>query len=384
MTELVTDLLPWLAAFYLLDAVVQLRRGQVLFDRDWGGGFGLRRFGLHASALSPLGVSVLAHDLPYLPTPLGVWLFDPQVRRSPPVIRPEALRFLAWAELAPVRAERSAVKSGDQLLFRARSPRGAQTVASGLESLRRLAEGEREAAISVSLARALDLTAAQNRWRRVRLPLALTTAFCTAGFLLLFAGLPYAAYLSTAELRWERTLGALLLAHLGTLLSAGWTLSRAGAGAGGVAAAVFTLGIFPAFAARAGTQILREAFVEWDPLAISGALLTPQAFLQVARYEAVRGELSRHATAGLGLAPFWSARMAAQEKLFREAGTTTSEAVAPPRLSGDARGWCPLCLGEYRDGFAQCSDCEVPLQPAVARAESGLERPPGATPRCGT
>ncbi len=382
MTELVTDLLPWLAAFYLLDAVVQLRRGQVLFDRDWGGGFGLRRSGLHASALSPLGVSVLAHDLPYLPTPEGVWLFDPQVRRSLPVIRPDALRFVAWTSLAPVRAERSAVKSGGQLLFRARNPRGAQTVASGLESLRQMAEAEREAAISTSLARALDLSAVRTRWKRVRLPLALTSAFGTAQFLLLFAGLPWAAYLSTDELRWERILGALLLAHLGTLLSAGWTLSRAGAGAGGVAAAVFTLGIFPAYAARAGAQILREAFVEWDPLAISGALLSPRAFLQVARYEAVRSQLSLEATAGLGLAPFWSARLAAQARLLEEAGTGASQVTAPPRLSGDARAWCPLCLGEYREGFVHCSDCEIPLRPAGLPLQAGPAAP--ATARFGT
>jgi len=308
---------------------------------------------------------VVSHELPYLPTREGVWLFDPEARGSPAVIAPEALRFVSWQELGPVTAQRTAVRAGRRLIFRARSPRGALQVAVSLEALRQAPELEREARWAAAQRAALDVTSARARWKRLRRPLAVTSAFSGAEFLLLFGALPYVAFWSTTELRWERTLLALLWAHLGTLVGAAWTLKRAGTPAAAVASTVFTLAIFPAYAARASAQLLRDAFLEWEPLAVAAALLPAPGFAGVARQEYVRAQESQHATAAVGLGPFWAARRIALDASLQAAGTSSAEVLAPPALSAGARSWCALCLAEYRDGFAECSDCQLSLQHAA-------------------
>lgn len=377
MNELVADILPWFAAFYVLDAVMQLRRGQLVFTRGVASGFRVLRAGIHAVAFWPTDVAVLAHDLPFLPATDGVYVGDPDARAVSPVLRAESLRRVSWDALADVRAERSTVKAGRTVLFRARSPDAARAVVSDLVALRDTAPEKRPGEFARRLGAAFDVTEVQARWASVKTPLSVTNAFATAEAFLLFIGLPYVAFVSTAEDRWERALLGLLLLHAGTVVATAWTMRRSGASRTAISNTVLTLAIFPAFASRAGAAAIREAFLGWDPAAIGSVLLPRDSWLRAARRECVRLEASAEATRGLGLEAFWSARRQALDAMLVKAGTRRREVLATPdSFSADVSAYCPLCLAEYREHRPACSDCGIPLEPRIV--EMGrIEAPTG-------
>ncbi|WNG34047.1 hypothetical protein F0U61_10660 [Archangium violaceum] len=283
------------------------------------------------------------------------------MNRTPGRRRTDSSSFIPWASLGTVQGEGMAVKGGSRVLFRARSPRAARALAAELVALRGAAEGAREAEIKRWLEARCDVEAARAHWKRVRLPAFFAAAFGTVESLVLFGAVPALAFLPGADvLGWERVVALLGLSHLYAITGAAWALARSGASAGDVTSALGTLLFFPPYAARAGIHALRDALSSFEPLAVAAVLLPRADFLRLARRELVRTNESRDATRQLGLALFWDARRNALKRLLVAAGTSEREVLAPPH-SQEVAAWCPLCVTEYRAGFAKCSDCGVAL-----------------------
>jgi hypothetical protein len=362
MPALVEDVLPWMAAFFIFDALVSLRRGQVMFSRFAGGPFRLLRTGLQLVGGSPLGAAVTAYELPFLPTREGLWTFDPAARAAPPVIEPWALTFVPWTALTGLRGEGTAVKGAGRVLFRARTAADAQALAAGLVRLRNLPEAEREDALERRLETGFDLETVQARWKRLRLPAGVAAAFGTLEALVLFGALPALLFWTGVETwHWEAAFAALGLTHLGAVAAAAWTLKRSGAGSQLMASTLISLAVFPPYAARAGIHVLRDAFVDREPLALAAVLLPRGDFHRLARYELVRTAESLEATRELGLEGMWRARQRALERLLLAAGTSAAQVLASPAPVPGVAALCRMCLGEYRAGFNSCSDCGIPL-----------------------
>ncbi|GHG82472.1 hypothetical protein [Comamonas sp. JC664] len=367
MVELIEDVLPWFAAFFILDAVVQLRRGQVVFNRTGWGRFQLLGSGLHLAGALPFGAALTAYDLPFLPTREGVWVFNPDARETPSVVGANAVSFLSWAALGDIQAEGTLLKGAGRVLLRARAPGAARTFAADLVRLRDTPADEREAEVDRWLRRRGDVAEAQARWKRVRLPGALAGVLGTLEALVLFGLFPVLAFVPGAaqEGDWERAVALLGCCHLGTLIAAAWALVRSGTSAGEVTSTLGVLLIYPVYTARAGIHVSRDVLADFEPLACAAVLMPRAGFMRLARRELVRTDESRDATRPLSLTSFWDARSRALTRLLEAAGTSAQEVLAPPAAPTDVAAWCPLCLTEYRSGFPKCADCgiDVALRP---------------------
>jgi|GEM_PF-2312624 len=363
MFELIEDVLPWFAAFFILDAVVQLRRGQVVFNRTGFGHFQLWSSGLRLAGALPFDAALVAYDLPFLPTREGVWVFKPDERVTPPIIDASTVSFLPWASLGDIQSEGMWVKSAKRALLRTRTPRAARMFAADLVRLRDTVADAREAEVERWLQMRCDVVAAKARWAQVRLPAALAAAFGTLEALVLFAVLPALAFFPEAAQAgdWERSFALLGLSHLGAVIFAGWALVRSGTSAGDVTSMLGVLLLVPPYAARAGVHVLRDALADFEPLGVAAVLLPRAAFLRFARWELVRTDESGNVTRQLGLTGFWDARRRGLERLLEAAGTSVREVLAPPASPPDGAAWCPLCLSEYRPGFTRCADCGIEL-----------------------
>jgi len=364
MTELVEDVLPWFVALYIFDAVIQLRRGQVVLTRLWPFEFQLRGPGLQIAGLMPWSIGLIAHDLPVLPTTDGVWVFDPQARNAPAVVRSTSISLVPWHLLADLRADGSVVKGAQRVLFRACTPRATRALASDLVRVRESGRERVEIELEHVLTRGFDLSAVRSVWNRVRLPILLASCFGSVEAFILFGVIPVVTFTSwSANAAWGTVLLALAAAHLGVVLSSVWAMVRKGAGFGEAVHAIAPLVVFPPFAVRAGSHLARDAFVQFEPMALGAALLPTTAFLRLARREWVRIAESQSATDSLGLAAYWSARRRAVEGLLSASGTSVRAVLLPPPLEDGTAAWCPLCTCEYRPGFARCADCDLALVP---------------------
>src|SRR5512138_903359 len=137
MQELLADLLPYLAAFYLLELIVSLGRHHLLFVgafRRWR----VHRAGLGLLPPSPGAEAIASHELPLLLGAEGVWLPDPKRPFSPRVPGPEDLDFLPFERLEGLDVEGKKVVAGRRLLLKAPTAASAAGIARALDALRRL------------------------------------------------------------------------------------------------------------------------------------------------------------------------------------------------------------------------------------------------------
>lgn len=365
MSALVLDILPWLAAFFVLDALVHLRRGQVVFAREGFGSPRPLRGGLRLAGLTPFGLSVVGYELPLIVTAEGLWWEDPEVG-APPVVREEVLELLPFETLGEVEAVRSSVRARGRVLCRTRAVGDAQRLAQLLNRLRAQPEEVRQRTLEAWEDAAFDVAAARARWAGMRRPWMLTALSGTLETLLLFVGLPWLATRGEVDLpTWAMTFGALLLLHLLAVGFAGWTLKRAGNPSISLGTSLFSMAVFPAYAARAGVQVVRDAFSTYEPVVLAGVFLSRAALVAEARREWARMTESRRRAVAPGLKAFFEVRLQRIETAITGSGLTMADVLSPPVDVPAGKAWCPVCGCAHRTGFSSCADCEVPLVPSV-------------------
>jgi hypothetical protein len=358
MHELLVDVLPWLAAFLVLDGLVELRRGHLLL-RSGGGPLRPARGGLRLVWPWPAAEAVLLQDLPWLPAATALHLVAPGRRGELRVVEPADLAPLPWAGLAP-RAEGKKVLSGERLLLATPHPAVAAALAAGLRGLAGAPEADRAAGAGNGvrdLEAALDLRARQRPWLR---PLRLVAWLLWTGLFVVGGALAYASPGGGPGA------GALLLGLLGLLLVqaalALAMLRRCGVPLGAALTRALGLVAWPVAALRPLATLSTPLYAGLDALSVAAALAPPAAFHALAASELARLDASRRAC-GPPLAPAWDARERRLEALLERTGGSATEARRPPVAQpGEAR-WCPVCRCGFLAGPERCADCGAPLRP---------------------
>jgi hypothetical protein len=376
MHTLLQDVLPWALAFVVLDALVQLRVGQILVVRTWPAAARVLGPGVHVAGAWPHADVVPVHELPFLPAPEGAWFRDPAARCALPVIVPDELTFVCWAQLAGVRAEGRRVVADGRTLVKALSAAGASRIAEELKALAHA--GTRRADVLLAhVEGAFDprpLRDVRAKTRPLRVALAVVgAAWCG----LLVAILPLVAWTRAAAPILPILLVGLGLAVAAAVLAA-LTLRRAGFSWSTALGRVGPILLFPPFAARALPNASKEAQLFLDPLAVVAVVASPRDLAAACRRELVRIRNTRTSTASLGLEEYWAIRERAIRALARRESIASDQLEALPPHDAGAMCVCPLCESSYRIARASCCECGIPLV-AVPR-----ERPsPGERRRAG-
>jgi hypothetical protein len=369
MHGLLAELWPWVAAFYLLDALVLVRPHQWLFLSRWGGRFRVLAEGLWLAGVSPLAEAVLAEEPPVLVSREALFVLGRDVVHEPRVARPDDLEAVPFAALGRAKAYGRDVAAGGRRLLTTATPAAAERTAALLRELSALAPAERMAAVARSLDEAFDLAAARSlRERALRAGRPLPWA-CTALFAVGLLAMPLALYRPAA---WTPDAVAVFLvalaAYLVVVALALRLLRYCGLGRGRALAALSPLLLFPPAAMHARSLVTRQLFARFHPLTVAATLLDAEGLRRLAARELALHDLLRARDAGGEREEYWRAREAALSRLLSGAGVAPGTAREPARLADpEAAAWCPACDASYRRGFERCSDCGVALR-AVARA----------------
>jgi hypothetical protein len=351
--QLLEDVLPYLAAFFVLDSLVLAPAGEVLFVRR------LRAFrvdgsGLAVAGLLPTGDVAGALDLPFR---LGV--------ETLAVRTEDGVLFFAWKDLGPVQLEQRTVRVGGHAVTLP-SPEAAERAADLLARLRDTPGPRRGDEIRRVLDEASNLEAVRARRGEYDAHRRLAEAL---GFVLL-AGLFVVVPLGIGK-RVPRipdpalVIAGLVPVYLGLLGLGFRALRRCGMPAGRALSTLAPLLFFPAGAAHLRSLLGRKLWLDVDPLALGAVLLSPADFRSlarrrfhvVAREEAAEPRLREHA----------GHARAQWQKIVAAAGATEAEVLrAPAAADPTAASYCPVCGDQYRSGFTSCSACGMALEPLAS------------------
>jgi hypothetical protein len=366
MLGIAQELFPVVVALYLLDCVAYLGPGHLLFVSTLGRRFTLKRSGLRWAGLLPTALTFSAHRLSIGLTSRGLYLPICRELSRAGRFRRGSFSFRPYEEISAVETESRSVRIDGTVVVKLPSTAHAAVLVERIGRLRGLAAEERRHRIEGWLEQAVDLEAMGARRAAFRrftpLLIPLSGSLFVASFLLLPTGL-YVERLPAARLP---VLLWFLLLNYGVLVVAtaqvASRLRRAGLLRSWEGLAPLILA--PPSAMRARVKLARDLLYEFDPLALAAALLPQPRFVELARAELFGAGGALSASPEPAWQEFWQDR-SRQLRLLLEA-MDMEEAdllAAPERRDSSAVSWCPLCGGEYREGFRICEGCEVELMP---------------------
>jgi hypothetical protein len=339
--DLVGEILPALAALYVVDSAFLVRAGQVLFVSGWDGTMASLPAGLRFPGLLPSADAVLGVSLPLRVQADGVLL---PVASGPP-------RLVRFDSMPRAAAEGGSVRLGPSARLAVRPASLAREVADVVERLRVTPRSRRLARWRRELRRRTDARALAALRARHERGLVALRALSWATFTSLFVVLP-ASLTPHLPVRPSPVAAvALALALWAAAVTVSARLLR-GCGLRGrrLLSALLPLLLFPPGAAHAGSLVARELYLGFEPEALARAMLSP------ARLEAWRRERPRPDSGDR-----WSVATLVHELAARGGGDAAP--VTPARQDPSAVAYCPTCRGEFRAGFTRCSQCEEVLRP---------------------
>lgn len=364
MQELLADILPWVAAFYVLDGLVEIRRGQFMLSSPWGGSFRLLRPGLNHLGLSPTAEALAAIDLPWLTSRAALLVFDPRRRFDLPTIRGSDVSLLPWAEVAPNAIGRK-VRSRGRTLLTAPQPALAARLSMELQGL---AKASGAAAHPANVAPAGPRTLAElrrrQRWHRRGLKTLATLLF-------LWTGGAGTAVANGWLVMPPSVMALVLAALLGAEVLLALLYARAAEASWKEAASQASwLLLWPIAALHPLLHLSFRQGSSGPALGAAASVLPAEAFHELAATEYGRATVSLGAATG-ALAEGLTNRLSSVVASAEIAGLTERDLQRPPRRELGEAAWCPTCRSRFVAGAARCMDCDVPLVPFEQASDRG-------------
>jgi hypothetical protein len=369
------SLLLVIAAIYLTECAVWVRRSSVAAQQSWGSRWRLRHPGVvlgnahgavvFANPLPPLGTVLLSHPFPVSLSPQAMLSFT-SVCLDAGGRPPQAARWLAYPEAQFIGTEGRSVLVNATIFIKASSPTAARRLADLLRELKALPEKDRAAAIRRSLAATLDAKAARQRWEEylVRSPrlrwlgnLLFVYLFVIAPGMIWFFGFRLAGLWVAAG----------LLAQTFTI---GWHFWRAhGAIYPGGSEERFTpfltMLLAPPTAIRARDLLARRLVENFHPLAVAAVCCPGAPFQRLARrvlldlrFPVLPSAPSSETAVVQTEEWFRGVLLEECERAVERAGLKLSDVTQPPARSETThRSYCPRCDAQFDVGTGACADC---------------------------
>lgn len=356
------ELFPVLAALYLIEAAVWVRRAQVLFAPRLAGGFRLKERGLRLASLWPGDFAFLVLRPPVIPERDGVYLFEAE--DGPARFDPESWAWISWQDLPAMEVDGEALRFGPSRALKLPAAADAAALFRTLGDLRRLDPAQRERRIGEISAAAFDLGALKKRQSTVLRKTALLRWQCYAFFTFLLALLPLVLYVSPQPspflLPVLAMAGASYLSVLAIAAFAARRLRREGVPIPGWV--MLSMVFSPPAAVHAASSLSRDLLRGFDPMTGAAALLRREDLVRIARAELHGTRSAKDRGGEPGWRHGWSERERLLSRLFEQAGVKNGELLAAPeKRDPAAESYCPFCESEYRGGFATCGECGLPL-----------------------
>ena len=363
MLTVLRELLPFLAALYVLDCLTLVGSGQRIFSSCFGRDSRLRRNGLALAGLLPLDHAFAISRRSLVAT--GERLF------LPPAAAPGAAAFLeeAWTAV-PYEAAGNLAVEGKEIRFgtgrrwRLATAAEARDLAAVIAELVALPPGAREGHAAAWSARALAPEPLLARIEAFEATVNPVVALGWALFCALFVALPPLVYLGVPPARLTGTLLAgVALLWAGTAAASAWTARRLRRrGLIGGEGALLAICLSLPSAMRAGLHLGHDLLHGFDFVAAATALLPRRAVLPLLRAELHGASCAIAGGGGEGWRRSWEQRRRQLAGVARHLQLSDAEILLPPpRRERGAAGYCPFCDSEFLPGPSHCADCGTPL-----------------------
>ena len=369
------SLLLVIAAIYLTECAVWVRRSSMAVQRGWGSQWRLRHSGevlgnahgavVLSNPLPPLGTVLLSHPFPVSLSPQAMLSFT-AICLDAGGRPPQSARWLRYPEAQTIGTEGSSVLVNGTVFSKTSSPTAARRLAGLMRDLKAFSEKERAPVIRRALAATLDAKAVRQRWEEFQVQSPRLRSLGNVLFVYLFGIAPGLIWYFGLRYAWPGVVAGLLV----QTFNIGWHFWRAhGALYPGGSEERFTpfltMLLAPPTAIRAHDLLARRLVENFHPLAVAEVFCPGAPFQRLARrvlldlrFPVLPSAPSSEAAVVQTEEWFRGVLLDECEKAVEHAGLKPSELTQPPeRLEAAHRSYCPRCDAQFVVEVGTCADC---------------------------
>jgi len=359
---ILTVLWPYLAALYVLDCLMVVRGGHLLFSGTTFSGFRARGAGVRFAGLFPWDWSILSVREPLIFSETGLYVRAFPFPDDHRPLGPDDLEFIPYEVISNVSRDGRKVIIDGKVIHTAPTGVVAGHLAGKIRTILNTPVGDRRTVVGAVMTAASDLQAIRDAVEGIKRFTSFLLFASTLLFILVFVSIPV-SLLIRIPLPWlwgEMVLiGVVYFLIVALWWKAHGTLLPGESGDRLEELMIFVF--FPVSTMHAFGKLTRRLLAPFDNVALNVAL-DPEGAAEVLKREYIRvWAAAAGSGGGEALETVWEARTGILEKLAREAGVDLTSTRIQPEASGGEMV-CPLCVATYREGITECVDCRVPLR----------------------
>ena len=365
MREIFATLFPYFILLYILDSIKYLHNHFVLFVAYGGSAFKLKGSGFHLSDVSPLGISIVSHRIPFMVSRRGLYFLRQEYAPGAVLYEAEDFDFIPYKDMKTVSSDGRDIKIDGKSVFRVPSSMVAGTMSALIQDLRDTQPEKRSGRLETAFEEALNgakVKELRGFFARQCLSLRYLCSMLFLGLFLIVPGLLYTELYQVIDIR-PFFLGIVLLYILIVSKTISAHRKLYGSEKGHRYSTILSLVFYPVCAIHATTHLTRDLFGRFDYVTLAAALLSPSAFLPVIRKELYMIEHLKSQLKDPDWAEAWDLRETHLNSLATWAGITVNQVFACPEKEDQMiLSYCPLCSAQYRINHDHCPDCGARLR----------------------
>jgi len=359
---ILTVLWPYLAALYVLDCLMVVRGGHLLFSGTTFSGFRARGAGVRFAGLFPWDWSILSVREPLIFSETGLYVRAFPFPDDHRPLGPDDLEFIPYEVISNVSRDGRKVIIDGKVIHTAPTGVVAGHLAGKIRTILNTPVGDRRTVVGAVMTAASDLQAIRDAVEGIKRFTSFLLFASTLLFILVFVSIPV-SLLIRIPLPWLWG-EMVLIGVVYFLIVALWWKAHGillPGESGDRLEELMIFVFFPVSTMHAFGKLTRRLLAPFDNVALNVAL-DPEGAAEVLKREYIRvWAAAAGSGGGEALETVWEARTGILEKLAREAGVDLTSTRIQPEASGGEMV-CPLCVATYREGITECVDCRVPLR----------------------
>lgn len=363
--EILTVLFPCVVILYCLDSIQLINRKHILFVCHFGKRYYLKKSGIHISKLSPIGTTILSHDIPVCFTSRGLYTIINEQSFDKNVFASEDFHFIFYQDIDTVELDGKEIQINGKKFLKAPSSMHARIIQEKIKEIRIIKPSLRIKKIKDLFEESLSIEQAESlneSCSNYLLNLKIVSLFLFLNTMIILPSILYSKAYLFINLQFIGTyiiLTYFIVLVLTSFIHMKVYKTEKKQRIYSVLSMIFS----PVSVMHASNYITSDLYACFHYLAIAKLLLPSDIFVGLVRKELILIEHYKRIIDDSDWLEYWELREMSITNLIEKAGYTRNEVLTvPDKQDENSICYCPICLSEYISDIKKCSDCNVELK----------------------
>lgn len=363
--EILSVLFPYIVTLYLIDSIQFINKTHILFVNYFGKKYYLKKSGFHISKLSPIGITILSHNMPVYFTTNGLYKLNGQRSDEEIICEVDDYNFISYQNIDKVEVDGKEIRLNGKKYIKAPSSITANIIKDRIIDLKAIKPAKRIKKVQELFEETFDIDKIEALNHSYSYYLKYIQIFSLFFFLNTFFILPLILYSNIyLYINIYIIVTYIILTYI-IILIVTFIGNRKiyKTDKKQRIYALLSMIFYPVSAMHAINYITTDLYANFDYLAIAELLLPSDTFISIVRKEMLQIQHIKSMDDNSDLIDYLSLREKSITNLIEKSGLTTDSVLAIPRKQDDnATCYCPICLAEYIINNGKCNDCRVELE----------------------